>query len=119
MAEQALEQRVANLEQKMERVVFRDELAEIVRSIIVRLDSIDGRFEGVNERLDSLGVQVDSLGAQFDAFRDEQRSYNESSGQAWERLDKYMTMSEEDRSQIFNRLDAVKTALENRGIVLD
>ena len=116
MAEQALEQRVANLEQKMERVVFRDELAEIVRSIIVRLDSIDGRFEGVSERLDaSWRVQVDCLGSQFDAFRDEQRSYNESSGQAWERLDKYMTMSEEDRSQIFNRLDAVKTALENRG----
>ena len=96
----------------MEFVVVRDELAEAIRSFIVRLDNIDTRFEGVNVRLDSLRVQ-------FDSYRDEQRSYNESSGRAWERLDRYTTMSEEDRSRIFDRLDAIQTALENRGIDID
>ncbi len=138
----------------MEFVVQRDELAEVLKSLHLRFDTLDNRFDMLENRFDTLenrldtlenrfltlenrfdtlenrlgklenrvdsnGVQIDSLTVRFDAFVDEQREANKASGKAWENLDVQMTMAETDREQIFIRLDAIQTALENRGITVE
>jgi len=144
---QELEKRVANLEQKLEFVVTRDELAEVIKSLHLRFDRIEKRFDDLETRIGTLenrigtlenrigtlenrfdklenrveanGLRLDSLTSQFESFREEQRIANEAQGKAWEKLDGQMTMAESDREQLFNRLDAIQTALENRGINVD
>ena len=165
---QELDKRVANLEQKLEFAVTRDELAEVIKSLHLRFDRIETRFDGLETRIDGLetrigtletrfdaletridaletrfdalesrfdklesrfdklenrveanGLRLDSLTSQFESFREEQRIANEAQGKAWEKLDGQMTMAESDREQLFNRLDAIQTALENRGISVD
>ena len=130
---QELEERVANLEQKMEFVVTRDELAEVLRSLHARFDTLENRFDTLENRFDTLenrfdklenrvdanSLRLDSFTVRFDSFVDEQRLANEASGEAWEKLDGHMTMAESDREQLFNKLDAIQTALENRGISVE
>ena len=117
----------------MEFVVTRDELAEVIKSLHMRFDKIENRFDTLENRFDTLenrfdtlenrvdanGVRLDSLTSQFDSFREEQRLANEVSGKAWEKLDGQMTTAEADRGQLFDKLAAIQTALENRGISLD
>ena len=141
---QDLEERVANIEQKLEFVVTRDELAEVLRSLHLRFDKIENRFDTLENRFDTLenrfdtlenrfdtlenrfdklenrvdanSVRLDSLTAQFSSFRDEQRLANEASGKAWEKLDGQMAIAESDRERLFIKLDSIQTALENHGI---
>ena len=119
MPQHDLEQRVANLEQKMVFVVTRDELAEVIRSLHMRFDRIENRFDALENGVDGNGVRLDSFSSQFSSFRDEQRRANDASGKAWEKLDGHMTMADEDRGQLFRKMAAIQTALENRGISVD
>lgn len=119
MPQHDLEERVTNLERKMEFVVTRDELAEVLKSLHSRFDKLENRFDNLENRVDSNGNRLDSLTVRFDSFVEEQRLANEATGKAWEKLDGQMTMAESDREQVFIRLDAIQTALENRGIEVD
>lgn len=133
MPQHDLEERITSLEHKLEFVVMRDELAEVIRSLHLRFDKLENRFDTLENRFDTLenrfdrlenrvdanGVRLDSLTVRFDSFVDEQRLASEANGKAWEKLDGQMTVAEADRDRLFNRLDAIQTALENRGIEVD
>ena len=161
MTAQGLEQRVTSLEQKIESVVTRDELADVLKSLHVRLDAIgshlvgidgrldsmdrrfdgiDGRLDVIDHRLDVIDGRLDSMDRRFDgmddwldgidrrldgsddrftAFVEEQRRAYEADGKAWEILAGQMTMAEADREQFFIKIDAIQTALGNRGIGVD
>ena len=175
MTAQGLEQRVTSLEQTIESVVTRDELADVLKSLHVRLDAIgshlvgidgrldsmdrrfdgidgrldvidgrldsmDRRFDGIDGRLDVIDGRLDSMDRRFDgmddwldgidrrldgsddrftAFLEEQRRAYEADGKAWEILAGQMTMAEADREQFFIKIDAIQTALGNRGIGVD
>ena len=144
---QDLEERVANIEQKLEFVVTRDELAEVLRSLHLRFDKMENRFDTLENRFDTLenrfdtlenrfdtlenrfdklenrvdanSVRLESLTAQFNSFRDEQRLANEANGKAWEKLDGQMALAEADRERLFVKLGSIETALENHGISVD
>lgn len=130
---QDLEERVANIEQKLEFVVTRDELAEVLRSLHLRFDKMENRFDTLENRFDTLenrfdklenrvdanSVRLESLTAQFSSFRDEQRLANEANGKAWEKLDGQMAIAEADRERLFVKLGSIETALENHGISVD
>ena len=140
MPQHDLEERITSLEHKLEFVVMRDELAEVIRSLHLRFDKLENRFDTLENRFDTLenrfdtlenrfdrlenrvdanGVRLDSLTVRFDSFVDEQRLASEANGKAWEKLDGQMTVAEADRDRLFNRLDAIQTALEKRGIEVD